>query len=129
VTYETQVGQTSRKMKSPTQCVLWENPALVAGPQKDRFKRLDTYVDDDHLTRCLLRCRECGQLYFYEFYEEIDWDGGDDPQYRTYIPVETDTEIGALKKSSRFDLLKYFPRLQRDWPKEAQAPTARWVGK
>ena|ERR1043165_1052554 len=116
-------------MKSPTQCVLWENPALVAGPQEGRFKRLATYVDDDHLTRCLLRCRECGQLYFYEFSEEIDWGGGDDPQYRTYIPVETETEIEALKKASRFDLLNYFPRLQRDWPKDAQAPTVRWVGK
>jgi hypothetical protein len=116
-------------MKSPTQCVLWGNPALVA-PQKARFERLDTYVDDDHLTRSLLRCRECGQLYFFEFREEIDWDGGgNDPQYSTYIPIENDTEIDALRKASSFELLSYFPRLQRDFPKEAQAPTARWVGK
>ena len=115
------------EMKSPTQCVLWENPA--PGARFEGFERLDTYVDDDHLSRHLLRCRECGQLYFYEFYEWIDWEGGNDPQYRTYIPVESDTEIEALKKASPFELLKYFPRLQRDWPKEAPAPTVRWIGK
>jgi hypothetical protein len=71
--------------------------------------------------RHLLRCRECGQLYFYEFFEWIDWEGGNDPQYTTYIPVESDTEIEALKKASSFELLKYFLRLQRDWPMEAPA--------
>src|SRR5262245_7060663 len=117
------------KMKNPTQCVLWENPDLVSDRQEVRFERIDTYVDDSHLMRRLLRCRECGQLYFFEFYEEIDWVEGNDPQYSTYIAVESDTEIEILKKASSFELLKYFPRLQRDFPKEAQAPTARWVGK
>ena len=116
-------------MKNPTQCVLWENPDLVSGPQEVRFERIDTYVNDSHPMRQLLRCRECGQLYFFEFYEEIDWNEGNDPQYSTYIAVESDMEIEVLKKASSFDLLKYFPRLQRDFPKEARAPKARWVGK
>jgi hypothetical protein len=107
------------EMKSPTQCVLWDNPA--PGARFEGFERLDTCVDDDHLSRHLLRCRECGQLYFYEFYEWIDWESGNDLQYRTYIPVESDTEIEALKKASPFELLKYFPRLP--------APTVQWVGK
>jgi hypothetical protein len=116
-------------MKNPTQCVLWEAPDLVdAGPKEARFEVLDTYVDDSHLMRQLLRCRECGQLYFFEFYEEIDWEDGDDPQYRTYIPVENDIEIGILKKTSPIELLKYFPRLQSDFPKEGKA-AAQWVGK
>jgi hypothetical protein len=50
---------------------------------------LDTYADDSHLSRRLLKCRECAQLYFFEFYEEIDWLDSKDPQYVTYIPVET----------------------------------------
>jgi len=117
-------------MKSPTQCILWENPELVAGSKEDRFEPMDTYVDDSHLIRRLLKCRECGQLYFYEFYEEIDWDAGEDPQYRTYIPVENDAEIEALKKASASELSKYFPRLQRDFPKGAKVPkAAQWIGK
>jgi hypothetical protein len=115
-------------MKNPTQCILWENPGLVADPKDTRFERIRTYVNDSHLMRELLKCRECGQLYFYEFYEEIDWDEGEDPQYRTYIPVESDMEIEVLKRTSPSELVSYFPRLQSDFPKEGRkAP--RWVGK
>ena len=116
-------------MKEPTQCAFWENPTLIVGAQKDCFKRIETYVDDDHLMRHLLKCRECGQLYFFEFYEEVDGENGNDPQYKTYIPVETDAEIAVLKNASSFELLQFFPRLQRDLPKDGQKATARWVGK
>jgi hypothetical protein len=123
-------GLLTSNMKSPTQCILWENPELVAGPKEDRFDLIDTYVDDSRLIRRLLKCTECGQLYFYEFHEEVDWDAGEDPQYRTYIPVENDSEIEALKKASQFELLQYFPRLQRDFPKGAPAPKPpQWIGK
>jgi hypothetical protein len=117
------------KMKYPTQCALWENPILVDCPQEQFFKRIDTYVDNSHLMRQLLKCHECGQLYFFEFYEEIDWEDGNDPQYKTYIPVETEAEIETLKNASTFELLHFFPRLQRDFPKDAQEPTTRWVTK
>ncbi len=117
------------EMKKPTQCILWETPNLLESLQQDRFERLETYVDENHLMRRLLRCRECGQLYFYEFYEEIDWEDGDDPQFVTYIPVEKPDDIERLKKASSVELSKYFPRLQRDFPKDASTPTVRWVGK
>jgi hypothetical protein len=116
-------------MKKPTQCVLWEYPELVLEPLKDRFERIDTYVDESHLMRSLLKCRECGQLYFFEFYEEINWEGGNDLQYSTYIPVETEDEIKTLKTASPFKLLDFSPRLQRDFPKDAKKPRVRWVGK
>ena len=92
-------------MKEPTQCVLWTKPKLVERPKKEHFELVETYVDESHWWRYLLKCRECGQLYFYEFYEIIDWEHGDDPQYSTYIPVETDAEIETLKKTSPFETL------------------------
>ena len=102
-------------MKKPTQCALWEQPDLVLSvPREDLFERIDTYVDDSHLFRDLLKCRECGQLYFFEFYEQIDWEGGNDSQNVTYIPVETDEEIETLKKASVFELLQFSPRLHKD---------------
>jgi hypothetical protein len=116
-------------MKKPTQCVLWEHPELVLEPLKDRFERIDTYVDESHLMRFLLKCRECGQLYFFELYEEINWEGGNDPQYSTYIPVETKDEIKTLNSASPFGLLDFSPRLQEDFPKDAKKPTVRWIGK
>jgi hypothetical protein len=114
-------------MKEPTQCAFWTKPELVLGAAKDRFERLETVVDESHWWRYLLKCRECGQLYFYEFYETIDWEDGEDPQYSTYIPVETAAEIETLKTTSPFSLLQFSPRLQRDFPKGAKAPTVRWV--
>ena len=116
-------------MKNPTQCALWEKPELIDEPSKGRFEVIETFADDSHFWRHLLKCRECGQLYFFEFYEWIDWEKGEDPQYSTFIPVETDEEVEMLKKSSPLELLQYSPRLQKDFPKEAKQPTLRWIGK
>jgi hypothetical protein len=102
-------------MKEATQCVLWNKPELTDGPMKERFELLDTFMYESHQWRYLLKCRECGQLYFFEFYEEIDWEDGKDPQCSIYIPLETGNE--SLKHASRFELLQLFPRLQNDFPK------------
>jgi len=100
-------------MKSPTGCALWRNPEpLVTGVLEQSFERLERFVQDDHWSRSLLRCRECGQLYFFEFYEEVDWADGDDPQYCTWIPVET-----SLRAAGRLELRRLAPRLCEDWPK------------
>ena len=114
-------------MKTPKQCVLWKKPELVIDVSKNLFEVIDTYVDEDHFKRGPLKCRECGQLYFKEFLEEIDWLNGNDPQYRTFVPVETQDEIETLKQTSRFELLQFFPRLQSDWPSDAKKPTVRWM--
>ena len=114
-------------MKAPTQCVLWRKPELVLGGTKERFELMETFADESHWWRYLLKCRECGQRYFYEFYETIDWEHGDDPQYSTYVPVETDAEIEALKQTSPHGLLGFSPRLQKDFPKGAKSPTVHWV--
>ena len=118
-------------MKNTTQCALWEHPEPLLEPAKrdDLFELIETYVNENHLVRSLLKCRECGQLYFYEFYEEVDWEDGDDPQCSTYIPVETDDEIKTLKTTSPIGLSDFSPRLQRDFPKGAEKPTVHWVGK
>jgi hypothetical protein len=96
---------------------------------KNGFDRINTYVDDNHWSRYLLKCHECGQLYFYEFYEWTDWTDGNDPRYSTYIPVETDADVEELRKTLPVELLQFVPRLQRDFPKEATEPRASWVGK
>ena len=115
-------------MKNPTGCVFWKKPKLAFdGPTKDRFELIDTFVEESHWWRYLLKCRECGQLYFFEFYEEVDWEHGDDPQYSTYIPVELDEEIESLKKTTPFELLNFFPRLQQDFPKGAKKPKVYWL--
>ncbi len=124
-----QKDATERTLRSPTQCVLWQQPGLVASLDAERFEVLETFVESSHWDRSLLKCLECGQVYFWEFYETIDWEGGDDAQHTTYIPVQTPEEVEVLKNASVFDLRLFSPRLERDRPTGANAATMRWVGK
>jgi hypothetical protein len=111
-------------LRHPTQCVLWEQPErLNAGGFGELFKTIARYEDSSHLTRYLYECRECGQRYFYEWCEMVDWDEGNDKQYTTLIPVRTKAEITALKQASTIELLCYSPRPQRDGDKIV------WIGK
>ncbi len=115
-------------MKKPTQCTYWTDPiAAFDGTMRDRFRLLNTLVEESHWWRYVLECRECGQKYFYEFYEEIDWEHGNDPQYSTYIPVASDEDIATLAAKSHLDLLSVSPRLNKDFPSDAEAPSIYWV--
>lgn len=116
-------------MPKPMRCHLWKREGLTANDLRDAFEILETFESSSHLKRHLLRCKDCGQLYFYEFYEEIDWERGHDPQYQTYIPVETKDQIEALKATDNYTLLRYTPRLQKDWPSDAERPQVEWVGR
>jgi hypothetical protein len=123
------MGANLHRFPEPRQCVYWDNPKLVRGTMKERFELIDTYADESHLRRYLLKFRECGQLYFFEFYEWIDWEDGNDPQYTKYIPVTTMDDVEMLKNAEPFDLLRFSPSLNIDFPKDAKAPTVYWAGK
>ena len=118
------------RFAQPAQCTYWHNPELVrAAPMKKGFELIDTYANESHLRRYLLKCRECGQLYFFEFYEWIDWEHGNDPQYSKYIPVPTVDDAQMLQKASQAELLLFSPSLNIDFPRDADAPTIYWTGK
>jgi hypothetical protein len=110
-------------LRKPVQCVLWEHPGRAAGKFSGFLDEVECYEDSSHLTRSLYKCRECGQLYFHEWYEWVDWKEGNDKMYTTLIPVQTKAEIDALKETDIFMLMTYFPRLQIDGGK------AKWMGK
>ncbi len=112
------------ELRKPTQCALWEHPELALGKFRATFELVEEYVDERHVERSLWKCQECGQLYFREWHERIDWDKGDDKVYVTLIPVQTPEEISALKETDVFSLLRYYPRLQVD---SSRNPV--WAGK
>ena len=105
----------------PTECILWKTDLLTIEQLRESFDLLTTYEDDSHLIRKLLRCKECGHLYFYEFYEEIDWQEGKDGQYWTWIPVDNQESAENLSKLSVMKLLMY-PSIRYDYPKGADIP-------
>ena len=111
-------------MKNPTECILWARPEALKG---ELFEALEAYRDESHWSRGLFKCRECGQLYFHEFYEIADWDGGDDSQYSLYIPIESASAAAVLDKEPPLGLMQYSPRLQRDFPKGAKAARIVWI--
>jgi hypothetical protein len=113
----------------PVQCHLWQKEEITSDDISvfSCFEILHTFEDDSHLMRRLIRCKDCGQLYFYEFYEEIDWVGGNDPQYRTYIPIESEEEAREMAKLSPSGLLRFRPRLQNDWPANAKKTKIQWI--
>ena len=67
---------------------LWKTRNLSIDQLRGSFECVKTFEEESHLTRRMLRCKECGHVYFYEFYEEVDWSEGKDAQYITWIPVD-----------------------------------------
>jgi hypothetical protein len=115
-------------VNEPTQCVLWREPERVGGgPLERQFERLETFVHESHWWRYLLRCRECGQRYVFEFHEDVDWAGGNDPQFCTWIPVSTEDEIKAAREAAHSGLGAFVPRLCQDWPSDAATARIYWV--
>lgn len=92
-----------------------------------RLELVKTIIDESHHIRNIKKCPECGQLYLYEFYEEIDWVSGEDPQYRALIPVQNLAEGEALGAKPRAELLGYFPRL--DWEFTDTKKEPHWIGR
>ena len=117
-------------MSDLTRCALWKDPeAVIADKMADRFELLDTIEDGSHHWRYLLKCRQCGQRYVFEFYEEIDWEDGDDPSWCTYVPVETEDEIAKLKTCwPGLLFLDGRPSLKDDRPK-GKPRKLGWVGR
>ena len=102
------------ELRHPIQCVLWENPDRASAEFSEIFDEIECYEDSSHLDRSLYRCKECGQLYFFEWMEWVDWAEGNDRQYSTLFPVHMQEEIEAMKQASSFTLMRYYPRLHLD---------------
>lgn len=117
----------AQNRRKPTQCHLWDDPDIIT-KSFDDFAMIKSYEDSSHFDRALIKCTQCNQLYFYEFYEEIDWEDGDDPQYITLIPVESEQEADLINSYSPLELLMLSPRLCKDSPKGKET-SVYWFGK
>src|SRR5882757_8085132 len=54
-------------LRSPAQCILWEHPERIENAFSEILEETETYEDSSHLTRSLHKCRECDQLYFFQW--------------------------------------------------------------
>lgn len=112
----------------PIKCHLWTKETLVPSDFYS-LKEVERYRDGSHFIRQLMRCSICGQYYYKEFLEHIDWVGGNDPQYRTYIPIKYDQKvIKRLNALDELDIHRVSPRLLDDWGADDERKI-RWIGK
>jgi len=107
----------------PSDCHLYREQPLTPQSLRASLALVKTYEDDAHLIRTLLRCKRCGQLYFHEFYEVVDWSGGDDAQYSSWIPVDDEPGASRLNDLSPLELLAY-TSISVDFPTSAPEPSA-----
>ena len=98
----------------------WPSDAWAAWKARDGLDHKSELIDESHFHVMILGCSACCQQYVSIFTERIDWQGGDDPQYWTLMPI-TDAEandlianrtaldemslnaVGRLRQSLRFD--------------------------
>ena len=113
-------------LKSPVGCHLWHLYYLTRD-DLGCLEEVERYENGSHLDRALLKCKRCGQLYFYEFHEWVDWEEGGDSHYHTYIPVSTPQEILALRATDIFTINGYRPMIQDNCPKGADRHEVFWL--
>lgn len=117
-------AQKPIQMKAPTQCNLWLREDLT--PFDLDMEIVKVYTRTSHIERDLLKCRECGQLYFHDWYEHVNFKGGAS-MYDTYIPVETETEIEELSNVEQSaDLARYVPQLHGSFTNDRN-DNLKWV--
>ena len=81
------------------------------------FETIEVFHDSSHFTRSLLRCTDCGQFYFYDFYEYVDFLGGTDKIYVSYTPIEKG-DAERLKDNLPIELLAEQPQIHWDYDHE-----------
>lgn len=91
------------------------------------FEIIKEYSRSSHHSRRLLKYLLTNDLYFYEFHEETDWVNGNDPQYRTYIPVDSEGRADEINKLSILDIHTITPRIIMDW-KADDTRVLQWIG-
>lgn len=111
-----------KKIKTviPVRCHLWKS-YITYDEVLYQFEPIKVFEESFYFDKMLLNCKKCGQLYFYEWLEEIDW------EYSTWIPIASAKDAELLNRLEPVEILKYTPRLQKDIPSDAKEPVASWI--
>lgn len=87
----------------PIQCHLAYEKPLTRDGLENSLESVKIYVEEAHLIKKLLKCKNCGQFYYYEFYEEIDWINNNNTKYYKYIPV---SDLESADKLSELTMIE-----------------------
>ncbi len=108
----------------------WSADAQTAWNLTWGLRRDIEVLDGAHLHQNIVVCDACSQKFLKTFYEEIDWEDGDDPQYLTVFPITTAEEDALLFRgdgSLEFtDVGKDRWVVRKDCPKGDPDGVIRW---
>ena len=93
-------------------------------------------VDESHFRITIAQCPSCQQLFISVFTETMDRLDGEDPQYRTIMPIQ-DSELDLLlsfkETTNELSLIRAIESLdpkrcslRHDFPKLARRPMVYW---
>jgi hypothetical protein len=100
-------------------CIPVEPPAGSGELVLDLVSRL---VDESHYIVSVRVCPSCGQEFLRVFTERIDWEGGEDPQRITVLPITHDEALALIAQGEHVNeaQLSQMGRdrrfLEFDWP-------------
>ena len=98
----------------PRKCILSKASHLTRDNMISllHHKPVKIYQDDSDFRRKVLRCKECGQLYFFEYYE-VRYDDDEDMHW-TYIPIRNIKQADYLN-TLRPISINSFTAIRRDF--------------
>lgn len=128
------MGQRKKKTKQQTkhfgcsQC--WDGSAAAAWHQSMRLQRERMLIDQSHFSVEIKTCRQCKQQFLLIYTEMIVWDGGEDTQESTIMPL-TDAEAAAFAKPGAdvHALVRQLPKSRkslRNWSPAAEGSGVIW---
>ncbi len=102
-------------------CCIWNASKIDKHDLTRSLIAIEVIDHESHFTRKILKCKECGQLFLYQFNEEVDWINGNDEQFYKWIPVKNIEEARELCEKSILQLLS-LPSIRIDFSKNMKGP-------
>jgi hypothetical protein len=128
-----EIGEVGRMQTQEFGCDLcWPADAWAAWEARGGLTRLEELIDESHFIASILACTRCDQRYVSIFTELIDWEGGNDPQYWTLLPITEAEAQGLIHQGASLDEMSLNAlgcerrSLRRDHPKDG-SPQMFWT--
>ena len=97
---EEKMSEPQKNIKQAFGCeACWPESAEVAWERTRQLKISNYLIDESHFIVSLRKCPDCGQSFVSVLTETVGWSDGEDPQYRTVMPL-TEQEVTELEAAT-----------------------------
>lgn len=106
--------------------------AEAAYEECKKFTAIARLVDESHFIMRIVSCPYCDQRYVSVFTEWVDWGDGEDPQFRSVLPITIHESERLLSQGENVNLrlIESLGKSRRylafDWPKDTE-PAVYWA--